>query len=59
VIEARIDEKLAEIEQKLEARLQRELYWKLVALRWTLLFVVAMACVSLGYLILKRRLGVG
>jgi len=59
VIEARIDEKLVEIEQKLEARLQRELYWKLVALRWTLLFVVVMAAVSLAYLLLKRKLGVG
>lgn len=55
-IEKRIDEKLAEIERLLEARLQRELYWKLVALRWTLLFVVAMSAVSLGYLLLKDRL---
>ena len=59
VIEARIDAKLAEIEQKLEARLQRELYWKLVALRWTLLFVVLMSVVSLAYIVLRRRLGAG
>jgi hypothetical protein len=55
VIERRIDEKLVEIEKLLEARLQRELYWKLVALRWTLLCVVMMALVSLAYLLVKRR----
>ena len=59
MIEARIDAKLAEIEQKLEARLQRELYWKLIGLRWTLLFVVLMAVVSLVYVILRRRFGAG
>ena len=55
VVEKRIDQKLLEIERMLEVRLQRELYWKLVALRWTLLFVVVMTLVSLGYLIVKRR----
>ncbi len=59
VIEKRIDDKLADVEKMLEARLQRELYWKLVALRWTLLFVVLMAAVSLGYLLLKRHIGGG
>jgi tetrahydromethanopterin S-methyltransferase subunit G len=59
VIEARIDAKLAEIEQKLEVRLQRELYWKLIGLRWTLLFVVLMAVVSLVYVILRRKFGAG
>ena len=55
VIEKRIDEKLEEIEKLLDARLQRELYWKLIALRWTLLFVVLMALVSLIYLVVKRH----
>ena len=55
VVEKRIDAKLEEIERLLEARLQRELYWKLVALRWTLFFVVLMALVSLGYLFLKQK----
>jgi transcription termination factor NusB len=55
VVEKRIDAKLAEIEALLEARLQREVYWKLVALRWTLLFVVLMAVVSLAYLTLERK----
>ena len=55
VVEKRIDQKLDEIERMLEARLQRELYWKLVALRWTLLFVVLMALVSLAYVLVKRR----
>ena len=44
----------------LESRLQRELYWKLVALRWTLLFVVLMGLVSIAYVLVKRRvLGAG
>jgi predicted methyltransferase len=55
-LEKRIDAKLAEIEKMLEARIQREIYWKLVALRWTLLFVVLMALASLGYLLLRNRL---
>ena len=55
VVEKRIDEKLEEIEKLLDARLQRELYWKLIALRWTLLFVVLMALVSLIYLVVKRH----
>lgn len=59
VIEARIDEKLAEIEAKLEDRLQRELYWKLVGLRWTLLFVVLMSAVSIVYVVVRRHLGQG
>lgn len=57
LIEKRIDQKLVEIERLLEARLQREIYWKLIALRWTLLFVVLMSAVSLGYLLLRRKLG--
>ena len=56
VIEKRIDQKLVEIEKLLEVRLQREIYWKLVALRWTLLFVVLMSAISLGYLLLRSRL---
>lgn len=59
VLEKRIDLKLAEIERLLEARLQREIYWKLVALRWTLAFVVLMALVSLLYLWMRQRLGAG
>lgn len=55
VIEKRIDQKLVEIERLLEERVKRELYWKLVALRWTLLFVVLMAVVSLAYLIVKKN----
>ena len=59
VIEGRIDAKLAEIERKLEERLHRELYWKLVGLRWTLIFVVLMAVVSLAYVVLRKRYGAG
>lgn len=58
-IEKRIDAKLVEIEKMLEARVQREIYWKLVALRWTLLFVVLMALASLGYLLIRRRMDGG
>jgi hypothetical protein len=60
LVEKRIDQKLDEIERMLESRLQRELYWKLVALRWTLLFVVLMGLVSIAYVLVKRRvLGAG
>ncbi len=59
VIEKRIDLKLVEIEKLLEVRLQREIYWKLIALRWTLAFVVLMALVSLLYLWMRQRLGAG
>ena len=59
VVERRIDQKLAEIEELLEQRVQRELYWKLVALRWTLLFIVLMSLISLAYLMLKKRFGGG
>jgi hypothetical protein len=55
MLEKRIDTKLVEIEKMLEARIQREIYWKLVALRWTLLFVVLMALASLGYLLLRHK----
>jgi hypothetical protein len=57
LIEKRIDQKLLEIEKLLEARLQREIYWKLVALRWTLLFVVLMSVISLAYLLLRKQIG--
>lgn len=57
VIEKRIDEKIESLERKLEERLQRELHWKLVGLRLTLIFVVVMSLVSLAYFILKKHFG--
>ncbi len=59
LIEKRLDQKLVEIEKLLEARLQREIYWKLIALRWTLLFIVLSSLISLGYLLLRSRLAGG
>jgi hypothetical protein len=55
--EQRIDEKLVEIEHMLEKRLQAELKMRLRALFWTLLFVLLMALVSLGYVWFKQQSG--
>jgi hypothetical protein len=55
--EARIDEKLVEIEQMLEKRLQAELKMRLRAMLWTLAFVLLMAAVSFAYVWVKRSTG--
>ncbi len=55
--EQRIDEKLVEIEQMLEKRLQAELKMRLRAMFWTLVFVLVMALVSLGYVWFKQQSG--
>ncbi len=56
--EQRIDEKLVEIEQALERRLQAELKMRLRALVWTLAFVLLMAAVSFAYVWVKQSAGV-
>jgi hypothetical protein len=55
--EQRIDEKLVEIEHMLEKRLQAELKMRLRAMFWTLVFVLVMALVSLGYVWFKQQSG--
>jgi hypothetical protein len=55
--EERIDEKLVEIEEMLEKRLQAELKMRLRAMLWTLGFVLLMAAVSFAYVWVKRSTG--
>jgi len=55
--EARIDEKLVEIESMLEKRLRAELKMRLRAMLWTLAFVLLMAAVSFAYVWVKRSTG--
>ena len=55
--EVRIDEKLVEIEDMLEKRLQAELKMRLRAMLWTLAFVLIMAAVSFAYVWVKRSTG--
>ncbi|MCC6574077.1 MAG: hypothetical protein IT462_09810 [Planctomycetes bacterium] len=55
--EKRIDEKLAGIEKMLEERMRAELKMKLRALVWTLVFVLLMAAISIGYVWFKRNYG--
>jgi vacuolar-type H+-ATPase subunit H len=55
--EARIDEKLVEIEAMLEKRLREELKMRLRAMLWTLAFVLLMAAVSFAYVWVKRSTG--
>ena len=55
--EERIDEKLVEIEDMLEKRLQAELKMRLRAMLWTLAFVLIMAAVSFAYVWVKRSTG--
>lgn len=57
VTEQRIDKKLQEIEAVLEERLRAEMRMRLRALIWTLVFVLLMALVSVGYVWFKRQAG--
>lgn len=57
VTEQRIDKKLQEIESVLEERLRAEMRMRLRALIWTLIFVLLMALVSVGYVWFKRQAG--
>jgi hypothetical protein len=57
VTEHRIDEKLVHIEKMLEDRLQAEMRMRLRALILTLLFVLMMALISIGYVWFKRETG--
>ena len=55
-LERRMDVKLDDLERRLDERLQRELYWKLVGLRWTLFFVLLATLVGIGYTLAQRYL---
>lgn len=57
VIEAKVDEKLDEIERRLDALIEKEVRNKLRILIYTLAAVIGMSLISLGYLYLKRRMG--
>lgn len=54
MLEERLDIKLAEMEKLIDARLKKEIYWKLVGLRWTLLFVLITSGVGIGYTLARN-----
>lgn len=58
LIEAKVDAKIDEIERRFDALIEKEIRTKLRILILTLSAVVVMSLVSLGYLYLKRRMGV-
>jgi len=47
--EKRLDSKLEEFERRLDQRLEKEIYYKLVGLRWTLIFVLIVSLIGIGY----------
>ncbi len=53
-IEAKIDEKINEIERKLDERIAKEMEWRLKSMVLTLVFVVLMTLISLGYFAAKK-----
>ncbi|MBI3803216.1 MAG: hypothetical protein HY282_05575 [Nitrospirae bacterium] len=57
LVEARVDAKIEEIEQRFDALIEKEIRTKLRILIFTLSAVIVMSLVSLGYLYLKRRMG--
>lgn len=57
ILELRIDQKISEIEKKLDERIEKELKYKLRILAFTLGSVIIMGLLSLGYLYAKRKFG--
>ena len=57
IIEAKVDAKIDEIERRFDALIEKEIRAKLRILILTLSAVVAMSLLSLGYLYLKRWMG--
>jgi len=57
IMELRIDQKIAEIEKKMDDRIEKELKYKLRILVYTLMAVSIMGLVSLGYLYTKKKIG--
>lgn len=58
LMEAKIDAKIDEIERRFEALIEKEIRTKLRILILTLSAVIVMSLLSLGYLYLKRRMGI-
>jgi hypothetical protein len=57
LIEAKVDAKIDEIEQRFDALIEKEIRTKLRILILTLSAVIVMSLLSLGYLYLKRKTG--
>ncbi|MFQ5598308.1 MAG: hypothetical protein ACE5GK_09695 [Nitrospiria bacterium] len=57
IIEAKVDTKILEIEQKIDAQIEKEIRNKLRVLIYTLLGMILMSLISLAYLYLKRHFG--
>ena len=57
LIEAKVDQKITEIERKIDEQIEKEIRSKLRILIYTLVAVILMSLVSLGYLYLRQRLG--
>jgi hypothetical protein len=57
IIEAKVDAKVDEIERRLDAMIEKEIRTKLRILILTLIAVTVMSLLSLGYLYLKRKMG--
>ena len=57
LLEARIDDKILEIEKVIDEQIEKELRNKLRILLFTLGALVFMSLISLGYLYVKRRFG--
>lgn len=57
LIEAKVDAKIDEIERRFEALIEKEIRAKLRILIFTLSAVIVMSLLSLGYLYLKRQMG--
>lgn len=57
ILELRIDQKITDIEKKLDERIDKELKYKLRILAYTLSAVIIMGLVSLGYLYTKKKFG--
>lgn len=57
IIEAKVDAKIDQIERRFDALIEKEIRTKLRILIFTLVAVIAMSLISLGYLYLKKRMG--
>jgi tetrahydromethanopterin S-methyltransferase subunit G len=57
LIEEKVDLKIAEVEQKIDAQIEKEVRSKLRILIYTLVAVILMSLISLAYLYSKKYLG--
>ena len=58
VLEKRVDQKIAEIEKRLDEQIQKELRIKLRILIYTLLTIILASLLSLGYFYIKKVLSI-